>query len=619
MVLRRWLIVLCMLMPVVAAGQVEDAIEQWLEDGVTEEQVGAAVDRIYELMDNPLNINDTAAVRDMPFMTPFCHRALCNYIVLHGQLLSLKELAFVPGFDSVTRSMMMPMLKVEPYSDEGRMRWWEGRHRVVSNVGGVLERAAGYDDGRYEGDRMQARFCYSYNYRNHVSVRLVADKDPTEVWGRGNYYGYHVMLSDIGRLEKLIVGRYNLQFGQGLTLWTGMQPFNLTGRTAERYGNGVRQASAFYEEGYQEGVAGTLRVGRDVHLSAFGSRTGGEWLAGGRAEWRHGTLQVGATGVYTMLDDSLATRDYVYNQLRPRGSRFVNGGVDVMWQWQRLLLFGEMSVDGDGHTAAIAGVSVLATADNRFGVSWRRYDPRYHNLHAQGYGVGNMQGEQGVSIDAQVHLPLGLTALASVDVHSFNVLRYGAYSPSEGGWLRVQVDRRFGQLVRASMRYAERQKWRNVPNIDSSVYLGEQTVRRQVQGEVAATLGEWTLTTRGVYALFDSESGGREPGWAAMISARYGHGRLQITAAGTWFDARDYYARIYMSESNLQYAWSMPALYGRGLRTYVVARYNLSASVRLAAKYTLTYYVDRETVGSGAAQTEGPIHQSLMLQLRLML
>ena len=57
-------------MPVVAAGQVEDAIEQWLEDGVTEEQVGAAVDRIYELMDNPLNINDTAAVRDMPFMTP---------------------------------------------------------------------------------------------------------------------------------------------------------------------------------------------------------------------------------------------------------------------------------------------------------------------------------------------------------------------------------------------------------------------------------------------------------------------------------------------------------------------------------------------------------------------
>ena len=104
-----------------------------------------------------------------------------------------------------------------------------------------------------------------------------------------------------------------------------------------------------------------------------------------------------------------------------------------------------------------------------------------------------------------------------------------------------------------------------------------------------------------------------------MVSARYEHGKLQITAAGTWFDADDYYARIYMSESNLQYAWSMPALYGRGLRTYVVARYNLSASVRLAAKYTLTYYVDRETVGSGAAQTEGPIHQSLMLQLRLML
>ena len=617
MVVRRWLIILLALVPLCATAQVDDAIEQWMQEDVPEEQAAAAVDMLMQLNYEPVSINDTAAVRELPLMTPFRYRALCNYITLYGQLLSTKELALIPGFDSVTVALLSSMTTAEPYNGRTKLRWWQGHHNMVTGIGGTVEQAAGYRDGRYEGDNLHALFCYNYKYRNNISVRLVADKDPGEAWGKSNFYGYHVMLSNIGRLDKLIVGRYGLQFGQGLTLWTGFKPFSIMGGTPERFGTGVRQASTFYEIDYLEGAAATVRLWQGLHLSAFASRVQGETLAGGHAEWRSGNLVAGVTVAATRLDDSLAVRDYVYNQTRFRGQRLLNGGVDVTWQWRRLTLYGEASLDGEGHPAAIAGATLTPSSVNRFGVSYRYYHPLYYNLHAQGYAIGTTQGEKGVTLDAATQLPWGFTMLASVDLHHFESLRYGSYSPSSGAWLRLQVSRHIGQRMQATVRYADRLKERNIPNIDSTLYLGEQTLRRQLQGELRTKLGLWMLTTRAMYAHFGSENVDAQEGWLVAQTARYAKGPLQVTAGLAYFDVGGYYARLYLSESCLQYAWSIPMFYGKGLRSHVVVRWSINENISLAAKYGVTRYLDRDSVGSGAAETEGPARQTWFVQLRL--
>ena len=616
MAMKRWLIMLLVVMPLFVTAQVDEAIEQWMQEDVAEDQAAAAVDMIMRLSDEPVNINDTAAVRELPLMTPFRYRALCNYIMLYGQLLSTKELTLIPGFDSMTVALLSSITKAEPYDGHAPLRWWQGRHSVVTGIGGTVEQAAGYRDGRYEGDNLHSLFCYNYNYRNKISVRLVADKDPGEAWGKSNFYGYHLMLSDIGRLEKLIVGRYGLQFGQGLTLWTGFKPFSITGGTPERFGTGVRQASTFYEADYLEGAAATVRVLRCLHLSAFASRVQGETLAGGHAEWRSGNLVAGVTLAATRLADSLAMRDYVYNQTRFRGQRLLNGGVDVTWQWQRLTLYGEASVDGEGHPAALAGATLTPSSINRFGISYRYYHPLYHNLHAQGYAIGSTQGEHGVTFDASTQLPWRLNMLASVDLHRFTSLRYGSYSPSSGAWLRLQLSRQVGKGMLVTVRYADRLKERNIPNIDSTLYLGEQTVRRQLQGELRTGFGAWVLTTRAIYARFDSENNESQGGWLAAQTARYTQGPLQLTAGLALFNVDGYYARIYLSESCLQYAWSIPMLYGKGLRAHVVVRWNIGGGLSLAAKYGVTSYFDRGSIGSGAAETEGPMRQTWFVQVR---
>lgn len=617
MFLKHWSILLFLLFPIAVAAQVEENMEDWLQEGASEEQVAGISDMIQEYVFDKVNINDTVAMADVPFISPFQQTALRNYITLHGQLLSLKELSFVPGFDSITIGLLGMIATAEPYNKgDAGWRLWQGRHSVLTGIGGTVEQAAGYRDGSYSGDNLHALFCYTYNYRNHINVRFVADKDPAEEWGKANYYGYHIMITDVARLERLVVGRYNLQFGQGLTLWSGLRPFNFMGQTTVRFGSGVRQASAFYEEDYQEGIAATVNVGLGLHLSAFASRVQGESLFGGHATYRHGNLIVGFTGVYSVLDDSLALRDYVYNQTRFRGRQIGNFGTDFVWQWRKLLLYGESAISSEGRPVAIVGAAISASSGLRFGFSYRYYDTLYHSLHAQGYAIGSTQGEHGVALDMQTHLPLGIAVVVSADLHQFPSLRYGSYTPSSGAWMRVRLNRRFGQHVEISLRYAYRQKERNIPNSDSILYFSEQTLRQQVHGEVRVNVSRWQFVSRSVYALFESQNGEPQNGWLVAQSARYSRKNMQGTVSLAWFDVAGYYARIYLGESNLQYTWSMPMLIGRGMRASVVLRYLLNEHWSLAAKYAVSYYPDQECIGSGVAQTEGPCRQTWCVQMK---
>lgn len=615
-IVRRILLIIMLAVPVGALAQVEDAIEQWLVEEGSEEAAAELSDLLLQLRQEPVNVNDTHSLALLPFISPFQLKALRNYMLLHGQLLTVRELHMVPGFDSATVALLEPYLVAKPYAEYERPQWWRGRHTIVSGLGGTVEEAEGYRNGRYEGDRLRALLSYTYNFHNRITLRLSADKDPAEAWGRDNYYSGQLVVRDIGRIKTLVVGRYNLQFGQGVTLWTGLAPFNLTGTSAVRYAAGVRQAGVFNEQDWQQGAAATLDLGRGVEVSAFGSRKEGEWLGGAHVGYRRGNLVAGMTAVGAWLDDSLQLRDYAYNQTHFRGDRTLNLGLDAMYQHGPLLLFGEVAVGQNGRLAGIGGLRVSTDGDNSFGITGRHYDPLYHNLHAQAYSLYDTRNEQGLTLDARLRLPLRVMSQMSVDLYRYAAPRYGDYSPGTGAWLRAQLSRRLGRRLAAEVRYAWRRKERNVPNQDSTLYLGEQTLRQQLQLQLRYERGPWRLTTRVVAVGFEPERTERQHGWLVAQEVRRTTDRWQLAAQAAVFDIGGYYARIYLSESNLQYQFSIPSLHGRGARLAAVLRCDVTPALNLSAKYTLTAYPDQEHIGSGNAQTEGPVRQTCHLQLR---
>lgn len=616
MVLRRVLILFVFLFASATMAQVDWGVEQWVEESGDEETAAELNDLLIELQRHPLNLNDTVAVKKMPLLTPFQIRALCNYIILYGQLQSTRELYFIPGFDSSTMMWLEPLTVAKPFEEPHRWRLSDARHTLVSAMGGALERAVGYDSGRYEGDRLRALGVYSFNLYDKLSVRLVAEKDPTEAWGKQNYYSYHLMLNDVGRVERLVLGRYNLQYGQGLTLWTGLRPFSSIGGSTMRFGSGIRQAATFYEEDYQEGLAAKIGVSPHLYVSGFFSKVQGERLSGTHVDYRKGNLLLGITAAWVALDSIPAVREYAYNQNRFRGDRQFTMGLDWAWQWRSMVVYGEASLGENGSPAAVGGVRIGVGDAGKIGLSGRYFHPQYYNLHAQPYAIGSLQGEQGCTLEAESRLPLGFVVVGNLDLHRFSTLRYGSYAPSSGAWLRMRLQRQWGSRWSTALRYTMRLKERNIPNLDSTLYLDEESLREQWVAEANYGEGVWRFGGRAEYVDFSSESGIEQRGYLLGMLARYSNKALQATFGAALFDVDGYYARIYYNESNLQYAWSIPSLNGQGIRSYLLLRYSFGTKLTLAAKYTLMYMPGMESIGSGDAETSGPVRQSMMLYLR---
>ena len=65
------------------------------------------------------------------------------------------------------------------------------------------------------------------------------------------------------------------------------------------------------------------------------------------------------------------------------------------------------------------------------------------------------------------------------------------------------------------------------------------------------------------------------------------------------------------------YAFSIPAYSGRGSRFYITTKYHIRRGIDLWLRYAQTYYTDRDNIGSGKDEIQGPTKSEIKAQLRI--
>lgn len=131
---------------------------------------------------------------------------------------------------------------------------------------------------------------------------------------------------------------------------------------------------------------------------------------------------------------------------------------------------------------------------------------------------------------------------------------------------------------------------------------------------------QWELRSRFDLSLY--EKGGRkESGYMIYQDVVY-------TAASpkfkgyfrvAYFDTDSYYSRIYTYENTVLYGYSFPAYFDRGIRTYVNLNWKPFSTVTLYLKSGMTYYPDREYLGSSVTKVEDNKLFDVIVQLRVKL
>jgi hypothetical protein len=128
-----------------------------------------------------------------------------------------------------------------------------------------------------------------------------------------------------------------------------------------------------------------------------------------------------------------------------------------------------------------------------------------------------------------------------------------------------------------------------------------------------------SLKNRLEVATFKTGTLGTDFGYLAYQDVGYKFTKipLSISARFAVFNTDSYDARLYAFESDVLYAYSIPAYYYQGTRAYLLINYEISRNLEFWFRISQTWYSDKEVISSGLEEILGKTKTDVHLQLRL--
>lgn len=654
---------------------ISDILEDITSSTEDEVDIDALAEDLIFFMDNPINLN-TATYEQLGkliFLSDFQIQSLLDYVKNNGEMLTIYELQLVFGFDYMDISKLAPFVSVTQVAGSKTTfpRFKYGKHDLIMRGRSQIETPVGYTPApennpnatRYTGNKLGLYTRYSYRTRSGFQIGFVGEKDPGEEFFKGSnpygfdHYSFHVQASDIGKLKTLVIGDFNAEFGQGLTLWSGTS----FGKSSDPLGvrkrpKGLNRSSSTNENLFLRGGGATVRIGL-FEVSAFGSykkidanvadsvidgldvftsmptsglhrtpneirnkKTLGEMVAGGNVSvsWRN--LRAGVTTSFVNLEGFYSPPTQPYKFFEPPLNNRVNAGTDITIAVGNHLLFGEASTTLGYGSGALGGGLFRVHPLLNLSVLARSYQKDYSTYYtaalAEGTGPAN---ESGIMV-GMAFKPIKHWELSGYsDFFTSPWLRFGVNSPSRGHDYSLQAIYSPRSSLNFSIRYRLKQKDKN-QTIDSAqvrwvLPYTRQGLRFHVSYSPTRTID---LKTRIEFAWYEEENLPLESGIVVYqdISYRPKTIPLVLTARFAVFDTDSWNTRIYAYENDVLYYFSIPAYSSMGTRAYFLAKYSIGRDVDLWFRVAQFYFANQTSLGSGLDKVNGPNRSDVRLQVR---
>ncbi|MDX2360406.1 MAG: hypothetical protein QNK23_06345 [Crocinitomicaceae bacterium] len=554
----------------------------------------------------------------------------------------------------------------------------QGKFEAFLRYQRIAEHKTGYDNvddstlanssKYYHGnpDRYYARF--RFKYRTNLSIGITAEKDPGEEFFTGNrrdgfdFYSAHAFYKGGKYLRSVALGDYQIQIGQGLNLWSGYA----FGKSADatnikKTANSLKPYTSVDEARFLRGAAVQLGIKR-FSFTAFASykqvdgalssvvdslqnsellvesinynglhrtnseiakrHTLNETMFGGNLQYKSRALQLGVAAVYQGYDQIFAKDTFAYNQFDFRGRSTIGISADYSWVFRNFNFFGEVSTST--HSGGFANIhGVLFSLDRRASMSlaYRNYSRNYETFYNNGLAEGSeTQNESGLYAGLKLNLTKSFTVNAYIDVFKFPWMKYQVDGPSKGHEFLVQPMYRPSRKLEIYGRFREQHKQRNSRITIGGITPLEAVIQRNYRLNISYQVSESIkLKSRIEYVTINRASGGKEEGFILTQDLIFRPKSFPIDIALRYalFDTDSYDTRIYTYENNALYVFSSPSYYYQGSRAYVLVRWTFLKRFDLWARYGVSIFSNRESLGTGGEEIRGGTKTDLTLQLRI--
>lgn len=553
-----------------------------------EEMDSDEYERLYSLIGRKLKINTSGRnrLRSSGLLTDYQIASLLDYRKRHGAIYSFAELAALDGFGTDFTTYLKPFISLEA----------EGKHGPEVNV--VSHDVDIRGSMKLQDNTMDPRYGYGVKYHFEIGSRFEASLTTSRSLSYGISYPDVFSVSISYELRKLplrvIAGKFNARFGQGLALWNGMTMSGLSSPASFlKTSSGLSASSSFTGSSAFTGVAADLTAGRlaVAGLIAFPKRDGYSLLPAVNISWygRNSKLSLTHYGELRLSENSgiLLTED-------------MKSSADIAMCINGTDVFAETAYDWV-HTAvaSLAGIRFPVSESLNLAVIARYYQVAYAPTYSGAVSSGSRcRNEHGASVAGRLVTGRRITINgaegfgSTINKFMGNLSCDFSYHPENHKY--DIKDMRFKAV--ADFQFMMSSAFRLDMKITEKLRTVEIKNRTDFRTALHYLSPLFSVSVRSDFTVCKSLA------FSAYAEGGYKGRILSVYLREGIFLVDDWDSRIYIYERDIPGSFNVPALYGRGLWTAATASYRFSRWGRLHMRAAYTSYPFMKETKPGKAE-----------------
>lgn len=649
--------------------QLKNLRESLAENGKEEEDLSVFEEQLEFFRKHPIDLNHTsvAELNKFIWLSPLQVNSFFQHLLNNGKLLDLLELQSIQGFDLETIDRLYPFVTLNPISPYATLKlknlYREGSQQLLFRYGRTLEQQKGFRDlpgSRYLGSADKMLLSYKYHYGKIASLSLLMKKDAGETIGTKHnpidFVSGNIAIFNYRRIQKLIIGDYTLQFGQGLTLWSGFSLGKGPDVTSVASKDlGLKPYSSSNEAAFFRGIATTITLPADLYITPFYAfrkrdaslKTNKEGLAtlttisesglhrtaaeirnrnslsqevyGATLQYLSNPFNIGLSSYNTRYDHSFTRDTSTYKRYSFEGRKLTNIGLHYNLAFQNIYFYGELAKSFSGGWAGLQGAMTSLSKSISMVLLYRKYEKDYHNFFSQAVGENSeTNNEKGLYLGLNYQPQPRWKFAGYFDYFKFPNKKYRVDSASSGYEALAQLVYTPSKKVKVSARFKTERKQQN-PGKESTSASLEQVQRTSFRLDYHWRFHK-KISSEQRIELIQYEKGIQLKEFGYLIYQDLDYKPLQSKLSGNirlaYFHTPSYQSRIYAYESDVLYGSGSGGYYGKGLRTFLNLRYRMLKKLDLWVRYSLYYYANQEVISSGLDEIAGNKKTELKLLIR---
>ncbi|MCZ4222730.1 ComEA family DNA-binding protein [Pedobacter rhodius] len=646
---------------------VRDILESVAENLPDNYDMTELVDVLTKYRKHPINLNKTTPeeLKTFVFLSPLQISNFFAYVKENGKFIDVLELQRIDGFDVKTVQSLLPFVTLNHATEYEKLTFKNifsfGENDLVMRFAQTLQTQKGFTNlpgNRYIGSPERFQTRYRYHYGTIVSAAITLDKDAGEKFiGKPfDFFSGNIAIFKLNRIKKLVVGDYILQFGQGITMWSGFSFGKGPDVTSvAKKDLGLRPYTSANEYSFLRGFSATVNLFKNIDLTPFLSyrnldasqdldfnghlvqttvnQSGyhrtlteiknknslSQQIFGAAIQYTKSELGVGAIAYQSKYRNSFITQTAVYDRFSFTGNSLTNVGAYYNYTYKNIYFFGEAGKSLNTGLAHVNGALISLSPTVSAALTYRNYSKDYHNFFNQALAEATEAvNEKGLYVGLNVIPNKRWSFSFYGDYFRFPWLKYRVDAPSKGYEILSQAVYTPSKTFRVLARFKTENKQQNT-DLEVPINFLDDVKKEGYRVELSWQLNKkWSFQNRAEVSQFKKGNTNQEFGYLIYQDVDYSPMFSKITGnlRIAYFDTQGYNSRIYAYEDDVLYSFAFGMYSGKGFRTYFNLKYNLLKNLNLWARYAMFIYKDVETVGTYLDEIQGNKKSELKIQLR---